>query len=113
MHRLVWNAPLGYAQNFNMSLATLFAEGVETLQPGATGRDLIALLDGRANRTTALDWKAGRRHAPRWAMQLIADKIRAEINAKIIVADKLARSPDRPGLKAGAINLARYRARNS
>ena len=90
---------------------TPFAEGIEALQPGATGRDMVDLLDGRAKRTTALEWKSGRHRAPRWALQLLASKIRQRANQQAAIAARLDATPERPGYAAGAKNLAAYLAR--
>jgi len=89
---------------------TLFLEAIETLQPGAGGRAIVELLDGRVQRCTALDWKAGRTHAPKWALELLADKIEARLQPPASTVRRLRQTKDRPGKKAGAINLARWLA---
>jgi hypothetical protein len=94
---------------------TTFKAGVDLLHPNATGRDLVTLLDGKAKRTAALNWYAGTRQPPQWACHLLASKINAHyrpLQAKLdAIATQLEQAPERPGLKAGAINLARWRAR--
>lgn len=93
-----------------MADITLFSRAIEALQPGASGRDMSALLDGKASRHAALNWKAGRCHAPQWALDILADKIEARF---AIVLHQIKTAKPRPGKQAGAINLARYRARHS
>jgi len=93
-----------------LALVTLFARAIETLQPGAGGRSIAKLLDGRVSRHCALNWKAGRRQAPKWALDILAAKIRAHTTNPLAIAAELEATPERLGLKAGAINLARWRA---
>ena len=90
-----------------MAPFTSFGALVEILRPGATGRDLVELLEGKAERTRALHWKAGRVGAPLWAIELLQTKIRQRHERERMIVE--AAKPG-PGLKAGAINLARYRA---
>ena len=96
-----------------MKPVTPFAELVYTLRPGATGKDLVELLDGRVERTCALHWRAGRRGAPQWALQLLADKIERDARERLERANRLRQTKERPGLKAGALNLAKWRARKN
>jgi hypothetical protein len=79
------------------------------LKPGATHREAAELLDGKAKRTTAGDWLAGRRHAPQWALDMLADKIQVRASALQRVAIETRKTPKRPGKQAGARNLAIYR----
>lgn len=88
-----------------------FRQAVDCLHPGATGRDLVELLDGRAKRNAALHWYAGRNNPPPWALQLLAAKLRASAEPLRAIARDLERIPERPGLRAGAKNLAAYLAR--
>lgn len=69
------------------------------------------MLDGKANRTTALGWKAGRRHAPKWAIEMLSAKAQLEANRLFEIVRQTRAVPERPGLKAGARNLAAYLAR--
>jgi hypothetical protein len=71
----------------------------------------VKLLDNRARRCSVLDWRAGRRSAPRWALELLAGKIRAQLTEAAAIADQALQTPERPGLKSGALNLAKWRAR--
>lgn len=96
-----------------MAPITPFARAVETLQPEAGGRAIVKLLDGKATRHAALNWKAGRCNAPRWALDLLAAKIRARSAAHNEIARQIESVPDRPGLQAGAQNLAKYLARRA
>jgi hypothetical protein len=93
--------------------ATAFSLAVDLLEPGATGRDIVVLLDGRANRTTALHWRSGRRSPPRWAIELLTDKIQSRALEHLAAVDALRHARERPGLKAGARNLAEWRVKNS
>lgn len=93
-----------------MAPPTPFAELIDILKPGATGSDMVELLDGKAPRTRALDWKAGRYGPPAWAIDLLRTKLRQRHEKESVIA---ARVMPGPGLKAGAINLARYRARSA
>lgn len=96
-----------------MTEATPFARAVELLEPGAGGKAIVALLDGKANRTTALDWRSGRRRPPKWAFAILAAKLRAQTQMPWQLAMDLERLNERPGKKAGAANLAAYRARRA
>lgn len=91
-----------------MARLTPFAELVETLHPGATGRDIVALLDGKAERTAACHWKAGRYGPPAWAIDLLRTKLHQRHEKESAIA---ARAMPGPGLRAGANNLAAYLAR--
>ena len=104
-------APLGYQQDFDRKDVTRFARAVEALQPGASGRSIAKLLDGRVTRHCALNWKAGRRQAPKWALDILAAKIRARTMMPLAIAAEIDRAKERPGKQAGAINLAVYLAR--
>ena len=106
-------APLGHTENFDLSDATLFVRAVNALQPGAGGRSIVALLDGKINRTTVLSWKSGRRHAPRWALDLLASKIQARVDELQAIAHAARTAPERPGKQAGAQNLAAYLAKRN
>ena len=72
-------------------------------------RDLVQLFDGRAARTTISNWKAGRRSMPRWAIERLRQHWQSIDNA---TREDLARIEPGLGKRAGAINLARYRAAN-
>lgn len=93
-----------------MTPPTPFAELINVLKPGATGADMVALLDGRAQRTRALDWKAGRYGPPAWAIDLLRAKLQQRHEKESAIA---ARAKPGPGLRAGAKNLAEYLARRS
>lgn len=93
-----------------MAPPTPFAELVDILKPGATGSDMVALLDGRTQRTRTLDWKAGRYGPPAWAIDLLRAKLRQRHEKESAIA---ARAKPGPGLQAGAKNLAVYLARRA
>lgn len=86
---------------------------MDLLQPGASGAQAAALLDHKISREVANHWKAGRRHAPQWAIKLLLDKAYARTNAAIVKIEYLSKTPERPGLKAGARNLAVWRQAQS
>jgi hypothetical protein len=92
---------------------TAFSIAVEQLQPGATGSQIAALLDHRAKRTLVLEWKAGRCHPPAWALDLLASKLLTHGAAFTDVAERIKMIPERPGLKAGARNLAEWRVKKA
>jgi len=102
-----------HLQDFDLSPVTPFAAAIEHLHPGASGREVAALLDNRISRYVGCHWKAGRRQAPKWALDILAAKIQARADESAAIADRLRAAPERPGLKAGAINLARWRARQT
>jgi hypothetical protein len=83
------------------------------LHPGASGKDAAALLDNKVSREVANHWLAGRRHAEPWALHELAAKIREQTKPLIELAAALDKIKDRPGKKAGAINLARWLAGRS
>jgi hypothetical protein len=103
--------PPGQQRDSDLSPATPFAELLNVLHPGATGKAIVEILDGKTNRTTALHWRSGRRRAPKWVIALLADKLRQRQAREAAIADRAIRAPERPGLKAGAKNLAAYLAR--
>lgn len=91
-----------------MAEATPFARIVERIKPGATGRDIVELLDGKVQRTVALNWRSGRRTPPQWAI----DRLRQRWHAIALAADAdLAQMKTGPGKKAGTRNLLAYLAR--
>ena len=87
-----------------------FRQAVNALKPGASGSQAAALLANRVSREVANHWLAGRRHAPRWALQFLASQIRERIAELATVAEIAEQTKDRPGKKAGAFNLARWLA---
>lgn len=91
----------------------VFRRAIDALQVKTTGRDLVTLLDGRAKRTAALHWYAGRRAAPKWVLDLLAVKLRAKATKPATIAAELERLPPRLGQRAGAKNLAAYLARRA
>lgn len=88
-----------------------FRLAVEVLQPGASGRDAAALLEGKVSREVANHWLAGRRHADPWALHLLARKIRDRVSPQLELASQLEQIKKRPGKQAGAHNLAVWLAR--
>jgi hypothetical protein len=99
-----------HTRDFDVKPVTPFSRAVNTLQPGAGGRSIVKLLDGKAKRTAVLNWHAGRRHAPQWALQLLARKIRERSLSALELANQLDAQKERPGLSAGALNLRKYHA---
>ena len=93
-----------------MALEKPFELAIRALWPNATGQELVALFDGRAAVTTIANWRAGRRGIPAWAI----DRLHQRIDERSAQAKRhLQHVAPGPGLKAGAINLARYRARSA
>lgn len=101
---------IGYHENLNMAPVTGFAALCEALQPGASGSDIAKLLDHRAERTRICHWKAGRRGAPQWAIDLLRAKLTARHARELELASRAIAGP---GLAAGAKNLAAWKARQS
>jgi hypothetical protein len=103
---------LSHKQNFDAQSATPLAQLANMLKPGATGRDLVELLDRRARRTQALAWRSGRRGTPKWAIDLLIAKIHARASATLSALERFKSVPDRPGY-VGAKNLAAWKARQN
>jgi hypothetical protein len=99
--------PQSHLQDLDLQAATPFARIVDRIKPGATGRDIVELLDGRVQRTVALNWRSGRRAPPQWAIDRLRQRWQAIEQA---AAADLAQLRPGPGLKAGARNLAAWRA---
>ena len=91
-----------------MAEHTPFSALVEVLKPGATGKDLVELLDGKAERTAALHWKAGRFGPPAWAIDLLRDKLARRQECERAIAAKVEAGP---GRKAGTRNIMAYNAK--
>jgi len=104
-------AQQNYLGNFNLIDVPPFRLAVDTLRPGATGRQAAELLDHRISREVANHWLAGRRHAEPWALHELARKIRAQASPQLELAAELERIKKRPGKQAGARNLAIWLAR--
>ena len=105
-------APPGHKRNSELSdVVTLFRAGVNELKPDASGGDLAKLLDGKAKLRAAQHWLAGRREPPKWAVDIIAQKLKARAQKPLAIACELEAMPERIGRKAGARNLAEYLAR--
>lgn len=100
---------LGYQRNFDSTRVTPFAELLEALQPGATGKAIAALLDHRAERTRALHWRAGRRGPPQWAIDLLVTKLERKAADQREAIERAKQIKAGPGIRAGAANLARWK----
>jgi hypothetical protein len=85
-----------------------FDQALRHLYPVASGRQLVTLFDNRAAHSTIVNWRAGRRNIPRWAIDLVRREWYARSAAIAYALDQIK---ERPGLKAGALNLAKWRAR--
>ena len=91
-----------------MKPATALNAAIDLLYPGASNRDLVTALRWNVDRTTLASWRSGRRGIPRWAL----DRVRSELRQRFEPIDRaLEHAKERPGLSAGALNLARWRAR--
>ena len=86
---------------------TPFAALANLLVPGASGRDIAKLLDGKVSRHNALHWKAGRSEPPAWAIDLLRAKLRQRHEHELAIASRVVPGPTK---RAGAANLARYLA---
>lgn len=73
-------------------------------------RDLVQLFDGRVNRTTIANWKAGRRGPPQWAIDRILARWEERDQTTRATIAKIEKGP---GLSVGARNLAIYREKIS
>lgn len=110
-------APLDHALNFDrLPDSHYFRLALAVLVPnGSPEAAFEALFDGRAKYDTISNWRYGRRHAPQWANQLLADKLEAKLAAPYqegcAIAQRLRSIPERLGLSAGAKNLAAWHAR--
>jgi hypothetical protein len=86
---------------------TAFDAALKWLFPDVSNKDIATRLQLRANRTTLANWRAGRRGIPRYAL----DRVRIELLQRFTPLNHaLANAKERPGLKAGAKNLAKWRA---
>ncbi len=104
-------APLGHTRNLDLKPVTPFRRYVDALQPGASGAQTAALLDYRISRHVACNWLAGRRQPPQWAAHMLARRIQAKADELAAIAAEARAQKERPGLRAGALNLAKWRAR--
>ena len=91
----------------------LFSAAVKALNPNPTGPQIAALLDGKISPEVANHWFAGRRHAPRWALDRLAQRIREHTAPALAIVSQIDKAPERPGKQAGARNLAAYLAKRN
>lgn len=110
-------APLDYRLNFTrLPVSHDFRLALAALVPnGSSAKAFESVFDGKANYDAINGWRYGRRHAPQWALRILADKLEAKhaapYNEACAIAQRLRAVPERLGLKAGARNLAIYLAR--
>jgi hypothetical protein len=113
----VKRAPLDYRLNpKRLPNSHYWRLGIAALIPhGAKRSALESILDGRASVDAINNWRYGRTHAPRWANQLLAAKLRAQYAGQhpLDIADKLEQLPERIGMSAGARNLAEWRVKKA
>ena len=95
--------------NFDSKDVTPFAAAIEAWRPGATGKDLVELFDGKAERTRALHWKAGRRQPPQWALDVLQAKLERQLTERREALERARQLRPGVGRRAGRINLAKWR----
>ena len=71
-------------------------------------KDPVSFFDGRANRTTIANWKAGRHPAPQWAIDRLHQSWQ---ELETIGRHTLQQIKTGPGRKAGTRNIMAYMAR--
>jgi hypothetical protein len=102
----------GIARNLELPHETAFSRALEIVAPRASGRQLVPLFDGKANRTTILNWRNGRRAVPHWAIEILRH-IHATKGAELDNHLREATQKETgPGKRAGAINIKRWNAAN-
>lgn len=80
--------------------------------PDATISELVEIFDRRASRGTISDWRSGCQSMPQWARDILRAKLatqRAQLDAIILMIEE----EKAPGKRAGARNLAIWRAANA
>lgn len=87
-----------------------FRLGLYALVPkGASVKAFEDLFDGRAKISAINHWRYGERHIPRWARELLAEKLERHYQGIVDTARRLRAQPDHPGLSIGRINLAKWK----
>ena len=102
--RVEYKTPPCHQRDLELPEQTAFAVAVERIGK----RNLVELFEGRANRTTIANWKAGRHPAPQWAIDRLQQEWQAIDTA---TREALSRIPLGPTKRAGALNIQRYNAR--
>lgn len=104
----ICNDRYSLTRDFNLAPEKAFSAAIDQLYPHASGRQLISLFEGKVAHSTIVNWRAGRRGIPRWAI----DRVRVELRQRFEPLDHaLEHAKERLGLKAGALNLAKWKAR--
>jgi hypothetical protein len=90
---------------------TIFELALSPFCPRGTKRQTLEqFFHGRARWQTIHSWRTGRRNPPNWALTLLAEQHQARIGFHSEIVGRLRTHKERPGLKAGAKNLAKWRA---
>jgi hypothetical protein len=85
---------------------------IRGLIPVTTRRAILDLFEHKAPWETIRTWRKGHRAAPHWAIDMLERKARDRADQlQLLVAGARQQKEKRPGLKAGALNLAKWRAR--
>jgi hypothetical protein len=99
-------------QNSDRPQKTAFARALEVIAPGASGSELVPLFNAKVDRTTILNWRAGRAAVPLWAIEQVR-----QIHARKAetINNALAEATQKetgPGKRAGRINIMKWNAAN-
>lgn len=94
-------------QDFDSKGVTPFAAAIEAWRPGATGKDLVELFAGRAERTRALHWRAGRRRPPQWAIDILQARLADQLQERASALEVAKQA--QPAIHVGRINLAKWK----
>lgn len=97
----------GYSAKARHDNAVVFDRLLSIVKPGATGKELLAFFQHRTTKQKICDYRKGRRWPPQWTL----DIMRAELTRRHHEAEQIIRQiPVGVGRKAGAVNLARWKA---
>jgi hypothetical protein len=107
------HAPSGHVRDFDLSPAPRPVERlIREFVPVITRQAVVDLFERKAPWESIRSWRKGHRATPLWALDLLERKALerlAEIQSQINLARR--QTKERPGLKAGALNLAKWKAR--
>ena len=100
-------APLDLTRDFDSRMETPLERVLQHYWPSVVGQQLVDLFDGRIDRTTVANWRAGRRRMPQWAILHLEQQIREFERYGHELISKLTPGPTR---RANAIHLKRWHA---
>ncbi len=105
---------LGYRPDLAWLPADLFEEALSHFYPRGSNREALErFFQNKVTYKTIHSWRTGHRNIPRWALELLAARHRDRINVHRNIITCLEITKAGPGLKAGAVNLAAWKARRS